>query len=207
MNYLSLKFLACIRCLALIVALPVLAQLPNRDLTVEFRQVAQVDDSTGFSVSTKSRDALQTEQIVRVRNGENATFSIMKSMPMQWVQSISTQTALLTTSGASASSAGGGVTNAVVWMQAGQTLKVKPRWPGGKQLATVDIEVQSASVKDRTGTELPDQSRNLVATTISLPLGKWATFASSGSSPQSGVYSSEAISNGRRLLQIRVMAP
>jgi hypothetical protein len=53
-------------------------------------------------------------------------------------------------------------------------------------------QVQSASVKDRTGLGLPDQTRNAVATTVSVPLAKWVNFASTGSSPQPGVYRSEA---------------
>jgi hypothetical protein len=192
--------------MSLVLALPVLAQLPKRDLTVELRQVEE-GGSSGYSVSTESRNPLLEEQHVQVRNGEKASLSMGKSMPMQWVQSVTAQSATLATDGASASSSGGGVTNAVTWMDAGQSIKVHPRWPGGKQLVTVDIEMQSASVGERTGAELPDQSRSQVATTVSAPLGQWVTIASTGSRPQQGVYGSEATSNTRRLLQIRVLAP
>lgn len=205
MKCLALKCLACAG-MSLVLALPVLAQLPKRDLTVELRQVEE-GGSSGYSVSTESRNPLLEEQHVQVRNGEKASLSMGKSMPMQWVQSVTAQSATLATDGASASSSGGGVTNAVTWMDAGQSIKVHPRWPGGKQLVTVDIEMQSASVGERTGAELPDQSRSQVATTVSAPLGQWVTIASTGSRPQQGVYGSEATSNTRRLLQIRVLAP
>lgn len=128
-------------------------------------------------------------------------------MSLQWVQSVTLQSAALATSGASASSTGGGVNNAIVWMQAGQSFKVQPSWPGGKLPASVEIDVQSADVSQRNGTELPDQSNSRLTTTLNLPLGQWVTIAISGSSPQPGVYSSQSASNSRRLLQIRVLAP
>jgi hypothetical protein len=150
---------------------------------------------------------LLTEQVVNVRNGEKATMVVSKAMPLQWVQSVSAQSATLAVSGASASNTGGGVNNAIVWMQAGQSFKVQPRWPGGKQPASVEIDVQSANVSQRNGSELPDQSNSRLTTTVNSPLGQWTTIAISGSSPQPGVYSSQSASNSRRLLQIRVLAP
>jgi len=95
----------------------------------------------------------------------------------------------------------------VTWMDAGQSLKVHPRWPGKQQPVLVDVEMQSASVDDRTGSELPEQSRSHLATTVSAPMGQWVTIAASGNRPQPGVYSSDASSNTRLLLQIRVLAP
>lgn len=203
----TLKYLghAVLAFLTMLPVLPALADLPKRDLMVELRQVEE-RDSSGYTVSTQSRTPLMAEQHVQVRNGEKASLSVGKSMPMQWVQSVAAQSATLATSGASASSSGGAVTNTVTWMDAGQSIKVHPRWPGGKQPVVVDVEMQSASVGDRTGAELPDQSRNQVTTTVSAPLGQWVTIALSGSSAQRGVYGSDA-SSSRRLLQIRVLAP
>ena len=178
----------------LLTLLPAWAQLPKRNLTVELRQIEEVV-STGYAAGTQSGNALLTEQIVKVRNGEKASLRMLQSMPMQWLQS------------ASASRAGGGVTHAMVWLQAGQSLTVQPSWPGGQQLAVVDIEVQSSRINDQAGTALPAQSSSQLATTVSVPLGRWVNIASSGSSPPGGVYSSEAGNSGRRLLQIRVMAP
>ncbi len=195
------KFSASIGVLALLAALPALAQLPHRDLTVELRQVAE-GDSSGYSVGTQSSDALMDLQSVKVRNGEKASLSLSKSVPMQWTQSVTAQSTSLAASGATASNTESGVKNAIVWMDASQSIKVQPRWPGGHQPAMVEIEVQSASVKPRTGTELPDQSRSQLTTTVSAPLGKWVNIASSGNSPKAGVYS--ATVNSRRVLQIRV---
>jgi hypothetical protein len=187
-------------------AWPTLAQLPNRNLIVELRQVEE-DDGSGYSVSTQTRDGLLTQQSVHVHNGDKATLQVSKAIPIQWLQSVSAQSATLSASGASASSTAGGVKNALVWLDAGQSLKVQPRWPGGKQAVRLEISVESTSVAQRTGTEIPDQSRSQLATSVSLPLGQWVTIASSGSSPQPGTYSSRSVSAKRHLLQVRVLAP
>lgn len=195
------KFSASIGVLALLAVVPALAQLPHRDLTVELRQVAEGD---GYSVSTQSSDALMDLQSIKVRNGEKASLSLSKSIPMQWTSSVTAQSTSLAASGAAAGNTESGVKNAIVWMDASQSIKVQPRWPGGNQPAIVEIEVQSASVKPRTGTELPDQSRSQLTTTVSAPLGKWVNIGSSGNTPKAGVYSSQATVNNRRVLQIRV---
>jgi hypothetical protein len=201
------KFLhRSIICLTWMTVLPALAQAPNRNLTIELRQVDEGDGS-GYSVRTQARDVLLTEQSVRVRNGEKAILKVSKSMPMQWVQSVSAQSAALSASGASASSTSGAVKNALVWLEAGQTLKVQPRWPGGTQSVSVEITVESASIGQRTGTELPDQSKSELATMVSLPMGQWVTIASSGVVTQPGTYSSQVVNANRRLLQVRVLAP
>ena len=199
-------FLTGVGCLSLMTALPALAQLPKRNLTVQMRQVEE-GGSAGYSVSTEPQDAPMVGQSVNVRNGESATLKVSKAMPMQWVQSVSAQSTALSASGVSATSTGGGVKNGLVWLEAGQSFKVKPRWPGGKQPVSVEIDVESASVGQRTGTELPDQSRSQLVTTVSLPLGQWVTVASSGSGDQTGVYSSQSASRSKRLLQLRVVAP
>jgi len=189
-----------------LLTLPSFAQLPQRNLIVDMRHVEAGQDG-GYSVSTKPREALMTAQAVNVRNGEKASLNVSTTMPMQWVQSVSVQSAALSTSGASATNTGGGVTNGLVWLEAGQSLQVQPRWPGGKQPVRVDIEVQSTHVAPRSGTELPEQSKSQLTTTVDLPLGQWLTIAFSGSAPQPGVYSSQSAANSQRLLQIRVLAP
>jgi len=200
------RFCTAVFGLAWLLALPALAQLPQRNLIVDVRQVEAGSDG-GYSVSTQSREALMTAQTVSVRNGEKASLNVSKSMPMQWVQSVSVQNSTLSSSGMSATNTGGGVTNGLVWLEAGQSLQVQPRWPGGKQPVRVDIEVQSTSVAPRSGTELPDQTKSQLTTTVNAPLGQWVTMAISGSAPQPGVYSSQAAANSQRLLQIRVLAP
>jgi hypothetical protein len=186
-------------------ALTVQAQLPQRDLTVELRQTEE--GGAGYVVGTQPRVPLLAPQQLQVRNGARASLSFGEAMPMQWVQSAAAHSASLAASGVSASSRGGAVTQALTWLEAGQKLTVKPSWPGGKRAATVEVEVQSARAEARTGAELPAQKRSQVATTVSAPLGQWVTIAITGSSPQPGVYSSEAANEPRRLLQLRVTAP
>ncbi|NMM19003.1 MAG: type II and III secretion system protein [Rhodoferax sp.] len=188
----------------LLSALPAQAELPKRDLVVELRQV---EDAGGATVSTQSREPLLTPQQIRVRNGAKASLRLEQALPMQWVKAASSQTESLSGSGVTSRSSGGSVVNEVTWMDAGQSLTVQPRWPGGKQAVTVDIEVQAAAVGDRLGAELPTQSRSQTATSVSAPLGQWVTIATSGSSPARGVYSSEATVKSRRLMQLRVLAP
>lgn len=188
MKHLASKLLG-LATLWVLSAPPVLAELPRRDLTVEMRQVEEI---AGVAVSTQLREPMLAPQQIRVRNGAKASLRLGQSMPVQWVQ---------------AASARGTVVHAVTWMDAGQVLTVQPRWPGAKQAVTVEIEVQSAAVGDRVGTELPTQSRSHLATTVRAPLGQWVTMATTGGSPQRGVYSSEATSESRRLIQLRVLAP
>lgn len=76
-------------------------------------------------------------------------------------------------------------------------------------MVTVEVEVQTHTVDARNGSELPNQSNSEVITTVSAPLGQWVTIASTGTAQnqQPGVYSSSALSDAKRLLQIRVLAP
>ncbi len=182
------------------------------DLTVELRQVKedQADEDlpqTGggaYTVGTASRAADFAPQQVRVRNGEKASLQINQSMPMQWVQKIESQSATLSAGGTSASQNAGGVTQAVTWMESGQSLTVSPHWPGGKLPVKIVIEVQSSAVDERTSSDLPATQRQRFTSTVSAPLNRWVTIASSGQSARAGSYSSAGGSEGRRLTQIRV---
>lgn len=190
----------------LLYAMGALAQLPKRDFTLELRQIEE-DAGAGYSVGTQARKPLLSPQQVRVRNGEQASLRMGQSIPMQWVQSVSAQSATLAAPGASAASSSAAVTNALSWMDSGQSLVVKPRWSGGKEDVVLEIEVESAALDARTGAELPNPSRSRFASTLSLPLGQWVTLAATGARAQSGVVSSQAADDTRRLLQIRVLAP
>ena len=179
-----------------LLTLPAWAQLPKRDLTVELRQVEDTDTS-GYTASTQpSRPGLVPQQVL-VRNGEKVNLRISQSLPLQWVQSVQSGSA----------NSGPGVTNALIWMDAGQNITITPRWPGGKSPATVEVEVQTSDVEDRKGSDLPAQSRSQVATTVTAPLDYWVVIATSGQSPAAGSYSSAPSRAVRRLLQIRVSAP
>jgi hypothetical protein len=182
------------------------------DLTVELRQVkeGQEDEDSpqtsggAYTVGTANRAVDFAPQQVRVRNGEKASLHINQSMPMQWVQKIESQSATLSAAGTSASSQSGGVTQAVTWMESGQSLTVTPHWPGGKLPVKIAIEVQSSAVDERTSADLPATQRQRYTSTISAPLNRWVTIASSGKPAQAGSYSSAGSSDGRRLMQIRV---
>ena len=207
------------------------AQLPARDLTVELRQVEEGkalsaggmnDTGTSYSAGSGSRSGWES-QMVPVRNGEKASLQMQGSTPMQWVQSVSVQpgatisggTATKPATGASGAAQGSlaGINNALTWFDAGQTLSVQAKWPGGNKPALVVIEAHQAAFEDRVGSDLPTQSRASLATTVTTPLAQWTTIAATG--PASGSasfggavrYSSDAGHQTRQLLQIRVMAP
>ena len=164
---------------------------------VELRQIEEADAHT---VRTQPGTALLAPQQVQVRNGEAATLRIGSSMPIRWIQSVGVE-------GRGRSSGSAGVDYGVVWMQSGQSLAVRPRWPGGRQAVAVQIDLQASSTDAATGNaELPSQSRSQLSTTVHVPLGQWTTVAASGSQPPAGTYSSEAAVESRRLVQIRVTA-
>jgi len=176
-------------------ALPALAQLPPRELRVELRQIEE--GSAGYVVGTRPQAPLLPPQQLQVRNGSQARVSYTQAIPLQWVQSVN----------AAGPMSGAGVKQGLTWLQAGQSLSVRPRWPGGRQAATVEVEVQTARVEARPGAELPTQQHSEVVTTVQAPLGEWVTIARSGQSAPRGSYSSDAASQRPRLLQLRVTAP
>jgi hypothetical protein len=208
-----IKSIAAVALAACLAPVPASSALPKVDLTVELRQVrdgqedmADPPSSGGaYIVSTAPRAAEFATQQVRVRNGEKASLRINQSMPVQWVQKVEAQSASLSAASASASSHAGSVTQAVTWMEAGQSLTVTPQWPGGKQAAMVDIEVQSSAVNDRNGSDLPTTTSHQVSTTVSAPLRQWVTIATTGTSARPGSYSSTGSSEGKRHIQIRLM--
>ncbi len=191
--------------LALMVSAPALAQLPARNLSVELRQVDE--GGAGYTVGTQPQAPAMPPQQVVVRNGTQARFSLGQTVPVQWVQSVSSHNAKLTAGGAESTSQGGGVTQSLVWMDANQRLAIKPSWPGGNRPATVEVEVESASLGARPGVELPAQVRSQLATTVSAPLNQWVTLAATGRRTAQGVYGSEAASDSRKLLQLRLTLP
>ena len=156
-----------------------------------------------------TEESLWEPQMVQVRNGEKAVLRMNDAIPMQWTQSASMQAPA---NGGNSSGSGGqnntaSVTNALAWFDAGQSMTVLPRWTGGNHPATLEVEVQRASVEARMGADLPKQTRNTITTTITAPLAEWVTVAATGKAPRAGSYSSEAGLQVRRLLQVRVMAP
>jgi hypothetical protein len=196
------------------------APLPKRDLTVELRQTEEGREEGGHYSAGGDDQSHWEPQRVQVRNGEKALLRINDAIPMQWTQSVSGPVPASAQSGGTGIAAAGsgtnvnvntnaasGVTNALVWFDAGQSVSVQPKWPGGNKPAVVEIEVQRAAMEAHAGTALPKQTRNTVSTTLTIALAEWVTIAATGAVPKAGVYSSEAGLRVRRLLQIRVMAP
>lgn len=189
--------------------------LPKRDVTVELRQIDEGRDAPGTYSAGSADNSAWEPQTVQVRNGEKALLNMHEAIPMQWTQSVSTQT-LPSSGGNSGSSSGSGsntntnnnavsVNNALAWFDAGQSISVQPKWPGGNRPAVLVIEVQRAAVDQRMGADLPKQTRNTLSSTITVPLAEWVTIAATGRSVKPGTYSSESAVMGRRLLQVRVM--
>jgi hypothetical protein len=186
------------------------AQVTQRNLVVELRSMAQPQAGV-VSTQHSEADSLQP-QMVRVKNGEKATLRMGNTVPVQWVQAAVAQASARTTSAASSSSssnsAGGGVVNAITVLQAGQSLTVKPRWPGGKQAVTVEIELQHSGVDTSTGAVLPSQPQQQLSTTLVVPLDQWVTIAASAQGvEQRGVYSSKAALQVPQQIQLRISAP
>jgi hypothetical protein len=183
-----------------------------RDLTIELRQVKDGEQENAgasggaYTVGTANRAVDFAPQQVRVRNGEKASLQIGQSIPMLWVQRSESQSATFSAASASASSNAGGVTQAITWMESGQSFTVTPHWTGGKQAVKLEIEAQSSAVDERTSSDLPATARQRYSTTVSAQLNQWVTIATSGSAARSGSYSSTGTSDVRRLIQIRVTA-
>lgn len=186
--------------LGLLSTLPVQAQLPSRDLVVELRQISEADGNTA---STQPATAQLVSQRIQVRNGEKATLTIGQNVPIRFVQAVAGGSNVQT------GGTGGAVSYGMVWMQAGQSMAVQPRWPGASQPVRITIDVQSSSVQAPSGSaELPSQARSQFATTVSAALGQWVTVAATGGGQaQAGTYSSEAAADTRQLVQIRVLVP
>lgn len=191
--------LALVLAVLVVSAAPTFAQLPKRDVTIELRQVDDgLESGTASYRAGPSATKPLVPQSIQVRNGEKAVLRINRSTPMQWVQSVQ----------AASTQSGAGVTQQLVWLHAGQTITVQPRWPGGGKAALVEMEVQQASLEDRSQGGLPAQSRSQISTVVTAPLAQWVTVAQSGDvNMEQGRYSSETATGRRQLLQIRVMVP
>ena len=202
MHFAFIQFL-CLATLSLAATLGISAELPKRDFTIDVRQVDN-SSTAGTVVSTQSRTPGLVAQRVTVRNGEKATVRFSMSMPLQWTQKLESSAQSSTNGATTTQTSGGAVTQGMVWMEAGQSLVLTPRWSGGKQPVLVELDIQTSAVDDRTGADLPPQVRSQTSTTVSAVLGEWTTIAVQGQSNTAGVYGSASSSDGPRALQIRV---
>jgi hypothetical protein len=181
-------------------ASPSFAAPPQRDLTVELRQVEDgQDQAVSYRAGSSGASALLPLQKIQVRNGQKGMLRFNQSTPVQWVEAAQ----------AASANSGAGVKQALQWFDSGSSIVATPRWPGGKQPATVELEVQMADMAAQPQANMPAQRRASFSSTVTAPLGRWVTIAASGDpEPPAGSYSSNtAAGAARRLLQIRVLAP
>jgi hypothetical protein len=189
--------------------------LPAVELIVQIRQISEAklaaDDAViaapspaaqGLGVSNAVDESASAQsQELRVHNGEQASMSWSQALPIQWVQAAELR-------GTAASAAGGGIINGLVWLHAGQSLSVQPTWPGGRHAVRVNIRFETERIGDRQGQEVPSSSLQKSAATLSVPLGRWTTFAATGTSQPSldhSTWSTQAPhARGRQLMQLRV---
>jgi len=191
----------------------------------------------GYTVGTRQVErAWPHIQTLHVQNGQKGYLRFTNALPIQWVEAIGTVLgpsatgAIGTVRGAGNSAApdassgaasgkavagagvsGVAVTDPLTWIEAGQSLVVKPSWAGGKALVSLEIEVVTQRIGTRDGGALPQREQSQTRTTLVVPLGKWTTFASvdeerRASTP--GVWSTDdADSEEPQVFQVQVLAP
>lgn len=186
---------------------------PAVDLLVQVRMIDEADwaaDPTRASApasaaprtlssSTPTATSIPT-QALRVQNGERAAMSWSQALPIQWTQAASYRGSSTRRNGEA------GFVNALVWLQAGQSLSVQPRWPGGQHPVRVELRLEVDSLGEPQSTHVPSTQHQASSSTLSVPLGQWTTFAATGTeSPSSSPYTwSTQSQRGRRLMQLRV---
>lgn len=191
--------------------------LPAEDLIVQIRMVSEAElaadaatsDATnsapqrGLIVSNSANESAsaRTEE-VRVRNGESASMSWSQTLPIQWLQAAELR-------GGTTRAGGGGLVNGLVWLRAGHSLSVHPRWPGGRKPVRLDLRLEIERIGNRRGQDVPSSSLQTSASTLSLSLGQWTTFAATGTAEpplDPATWSTQALrTRGRQLMQVRVL--
>ncbi len=145
-------------------------------------------------------------QQVQVLNGGRARLYVGRSQPYtvwQWAS------APVPRSGRDLPGGSVQVWGQTVWLDLGQGLSVRPRWPGGQAPVTVELEARASG---QPGYEPDGQVRySEVASTVAVPLGEWTVVARSGRSAQqtrNGTLSTDAIDDSQsEQLAIRITAP
>jgi hypothetical protein len=192
--------------------------LPPVNLVVQMRFVSEADIAPDDSATTTSTltaprhgqvygtSAMNTQaddesRELRVLNGESASFRWSQSVPFQWMQAATAGTT-------AASGSRAGIVNAVTWLQAGQALRVQPHWPGGDHPVRLEVRLESERIDERSG-DLPATSSRQSDTTLSVPMGRWTTLATTGSArpvPGPSAWSTQsAQARERQWIQVRVI--
>ncbi len=205
-------------------AQPQRAGLPAVNLTVQVRVADEGELNAdaapaSYTVGTRREaEATAAPVSLSVMNGQWANLRLARSVPVQWMQAGVLQGAAGAASGAAPGAGGrfgGGVVNAVTWMDAGQGLAVRVRWPGGGRPAAVELRLDRAGIDPRDGAALPAARHTHAGTRLLVPLGRWVSFAAvnAGAVPTEATgaehgsrWSTAAPAGGRRLMQVRVSA-
>lgn len=191
--------------------------LPAADLIVQIRTISDAEvaadaatsDGTnsaahpGLSVSSSADESASARtQEIRVRNGESASMSWSQTLPIQWLQAAELR-------GKKAGTEVGGFVNGLIWLRAGQSLFVQPRWLGGRQQVRLELRLETERVGDRRDQDVPSSSLQTSASTLSLTMGMWTTFSATGTAQpplDPATWSTQALrTRGRQLMQVRVM--
>ena len=202
------------------------AGLRQGEVVIDSRRgvVSRTEVRVNRSVRTSQHDSNQS---VLVMNGGQARLFFGRSVP------VSTWQFAWQGDGASATGAlGAGTTSSSTnppawalsqthWVDLGEGLTVRPRWPGGSALVTVELEASSrraiapgeVAVMESSGGYEPDgQSRRTeVMSTVAVPLGQWVAVARRGGQTQqrqSGTWSTRQVdSDSQEQLEIRISLP
>lgn len=189
------------------------AELLKRDLLVELRHINEIaapaqKPAAGYRAGAAAQSEVNRTQSVLVRNGGQGSLRWSNAVPVQWQQSVQSHTSHVAGAAGSTRSSGGGATQGLHWFDVGQSITVRPKWPGGKKAVALEIEVLQADMKVEHNADLPRQTRNQFSTSVTVPLNTWVTIATSAkAAAAAGSYSSEAGAQTPHVLQIRVLAP
>lgn len=194
----------------------------------------QIIGRTGIGASrTETESRAQATQQVQVINGGRARLFVGQTQPhlvWQWAWVDGGRGGLVGGGGSGSGTLGvigpaASVETAAqprlaaqtVWLDIGQGLHVRPRWPGGHAPVLLELEAQSRTPVRAGGVAAdriePDgQTRRVeVGSTLSVPLGEWSVVARSGSQAtrqQSGTLSTRELDSlESEQLEVRVTAP
>lgn len=200
-----------------------------------------VDSRSGVSAqargnwqNTETSQLHDSVQQVQVLNGGRARLYVGQTQPYTswtWAWSgnnsaSSTGNGTDTTSGSSTSGStatsgtnatGASLVAQTVWIDLGEGLNVRPRWPGGRADVEVELEARASHAEQPGGFDSgrlePDgQIRRMeVASTLRVPLGQWVVVARQGAQAQgsqNGSWSTRDVDQaGQAQLEIRVTLP
>ena len=198
---------------AAVAAAPRPAAWPDVNLQVDVRVIdeAAANGHGDYTVSTRgsARPAVQALQL-QVQNGHSGSFQLGRALPVQWLQGAARGAAPPSSSARPADRAGA-VDYAVTWVQAGQSLSVRPNWAGGDSPVTLELQFSRSTVQTAPAAVLPTTRSQQASSTLSLPLGVWTTFAATGVPQEAGepgrVSTWSLAERGRQLMQVRVSLP